>query len=132
MRNIRGGDHLPPNPPHRVSDPGHMSEDLHHSYVRRTMPWWAVAYVIVLAGVGVIGVIDDLNEGILYLLCRCLVARASCSRDRQACGTHADSFNGVHHHVLEGRSSQNEVGPELRFTEGFLDSHGRRCRHFAR
>ncbi|MFH1116705.1 MAG: hypothetical protein V1792_22545 [Pseudomonadota bacterium] len=27
------------------------------------MPWWAVAYVIVLAGVGVIGVIDDLNEG---------------------------------------------------------------------
>ncbi len=27
------------------------------------MPWWAIAYVIVLAGVGVIGVLDDLNEG---------------------------------------------------------------------
>ena len=27
------------------------------------MPWWALAYVIVLAGVGVIGVLDDLKEG---------------------------------------------------------------------
>ena len=27
------------------------------------MPWWAVAYIIVLAGVGVIGVLDDLKEG---------------------------------------------------------------------
>ncbi|MDQ7781817.1 MAG: hypothetical protein RDU20_02995 [Desulfomonilaceae bacterium] len=26
------------------------------------MPWWAFAYVIVLAGVGVIGVIDDLRQ----------------------------------------------------------------------
>jgi len=27
------------------------------------MPWWAVAYVIVLAGVGVIKVVEDLKEG---------------------------------------------------------------------
>lgn len=27
------------------------------------MPWWALAYVVVLAGVGVIGILDDLNEG---------------------------------------------------------------------
>ncbi len=27
------------------------------------MPWWAIAYVIVLAGVGVMGVMDDLKEG---------------------------------------------------------------------
>jgi len=26
------------------------------------MPWWSVAYIIVLAGVGVLGVIDDLKD----------------------------------------------------------------------
>jgi len=30
---------------------------------RRAMPWWAVAYAIVLGGVCVIAVIDDLKEG---------------------------------------------------------------------